>query len=97
MTDWLLYTLIGAAVLLVIFLAVLIVKGKIVLGTIEIGWPPKVTFVPKGRGPAAGSKDELTAKNKGEIGDVDIDGAASSFSATADGGKIGGVKVKRKL
>lgn len=97
MADWMLYTILGAATLLVILLVVLIVKGKLVFGEIEIGWPPKITLNPKRDGPAAGSKDEVVAKNDGKIGAVSIEGAAESFSATADGGEIGDIKVKRNL
>lgn len=97
MADWMLYTILGAAALLVILLAALIIRGKLVLGEIEIGWPPKITLRPKGGGPSAGSKDEVVAKNDGKIGAVSIEGAAENFSATADGGEIGDVTVKRKL
>ncbi|WP_274542403.1 hypothetical protein [Candidatus Oscillochloris fontis] len=40
MADWLLYPLVGAAVVLVLLLVVLMLKGKIVIGEIELGWPP---------------------------------------------------------
>ncbi len=97
MPDWLTYTIIGFAVLFVMLMAVLIMKKKIVLGSIEIGWPPKITFVPQGGGSGGSGKDEISARNKGKIGDVDIVGAADNFSATADDGEIGGIKIKRKM
>ncbi len=98
MPDWMLYTIIGFAVLLLVLLIVLIVSGKLVFGGIEMGWPPKIKLVPKGGGSAvAGSKDEVTAKNKGKVGNVEIEGAAQNTSFKADGGEIGDVKVKRKF
>jgi len=98
MADWMLYTIIGAALLLVGLLIILIVRGKITIGEIEIGWPPKIKLTPKGDGsPPPGSKDEIIAKYKGEIGNVKIEGAASSFKAEADSGKIGDIEVKRKM
>ena len=98
MADWMLYTIIGAALFLIGLLVILIVRGKITIGEIEIGWPPKIKLSPKGDGSLPpGSRDEIVAKDKGEIGNVKIEGAASSFKAEADGGKIGDIEVKRKM
>ncbi|MBO9367073.1 MAG: hypothetical protein J7466_20235 [Roseiflexus sp.] len=99
MADWMLYTIIGAVTLLVILLIILVVRGKITIGEIEIGWPPKIKLTPKSDGSLPpGSKDEIVAKNEGEIGNVKIKGAAPSFRAEADNkGKIGDVEVERKM
>lgn len=98
MADWLLYTTIGIAVVFVIFMSVLILRGKIVLGSVEIGWPPKITFVPKGGSGAGGTADVISAEGKGKIGNVNIEGAAPSFSATAkDEGQVGDISIKRKM
>ncbi|MBO9334338.1 MAG: hypothetical protein J7455_05960 [Roseiflexus sp.] len=68
MTDWTLYTITGAAALLVILLIIFVVRGKITIGEIEIGWPPTIKLTPKGDdSPPAGSKDEIIAKNEGKI------------------------------
>lgn len=98
MTDWQTYTIIGVVVVCLIFLIVLILKKKIVLGSIEITFPPKITFVPKGSGgPTKGSLDRYTAKNKGKIGNVTNRGTAENLEVTADGGEIGDVTSERKL
>ncbi len=98
MADWMLYTIIGAALLLVGLLIILIVRGKITIGEIEIGWPPKIKLTPKGDGsPPPGSKDKITARERAKIGNVEIEGAASNFEAEADNAEIGDIKVKRKM
>ena len=102
MPDWLIYAGAGAAVVLIMFLAVLIWKKKIVLGSVEIsielGWPPKITFVPKGNSRNVGEKDEIGAKHKSTIGQVKIKGAAPSTKVTAENeSKIASVEIERKL
>lgn len=97
MADWMLYTIIGAATLLVGLLIFLIVRGKVVPGEIEIGWPPKIKLVPKdGSSSQNGGKDEIIAENKAQVEDFEFDGAATNFSARANNAKISKVKVKRK-
>jgi hypothetical protein len=49
MTDWTLYTITGAAALLVILLIIFVVRGKITIGEIEIGWPPHDQVDAEGR------------------------------------------------
>jgi hypothetical protein len=100
MADWILYTTIGCAALIALLLAVLILRGKIELGDIEIGWPPKITFKSKSGASSspAGGADVIGAEGKSKIGKVNIEGAAPNFSASAkEESEIGDITVKRKM
>jgi hypothetical protein len=100
MADWILYTTIGCAALIALLLAVLILRGKIELGDIEIGWPPKITFKSKSGASSspAGGADEFSAEDESKMGDINLDGAAQNVSVKAKGkSEIGDITVKRKM
>lgn len=85
MSDWILYAIIGAAVLLVVPLAVLIARKKIVLDSIEIGWPPKITFLPKGDGKVVDGADHISAQDKAQIRNIKIESKAPSITIDGKG------------
>lgn len=102
MPDWVLYTTIGCAALIVLLLAVLMVRGKIELGDIELGWPPKITFKSKSSGSGSSTtptgSDTVSADGESSMGNVLIDGAAPRVDVAAKNkSTMGDVTIKRKM
>ncbi|WP_153188296.1 hypothetical protein, partial [Candidatus Oscillochloris fontis] len=86
MADWLLYTIVGAAVVLVLLLVVLMLKGKIVIGEIELGWPPTIKLVPKtGASADLGSHNQIRTADAAKVAGVEFESKLPGLSIDARG------------